>query len=152
MSLLPIRQISWSHFEAWDVDCLADASGQVSVIDAMNANYDSDHQLFIDIEPIDTLKQRIEEELKRPLNPDNHGDRVAFEALMVHLSLTEMCKYEELDDEHISGDDLQAIRQLFEQGKVCADGLFVVSRGYQACIVDEVSRLGDDRWALGWSN
>ena len=127
------------------------ADATVAVISPMSPDYDDVPCLFIPIQPIHTLKERIKNELNRNLNASNSNDRIAFDAMIQHLQISELAKYPPEKPE-ISPNEIRQLTTLFENGKIQCNGIYIVARGYDPYLDSGITKLDNNRYALNWTN
>lgn len=147
------RNVMMDTVDRFDVSLLAEAgeADRLAVISPMDEDCRDSPHLYIAVHPTETLIERVKEELRRQLDPSSADDRAAFNAMISHLRMTEMYKYPNLPN-HVGDAELQALAADFEEGKVRADGLFVVARGYDPALDQGVTRIADGLWKLNWTN
>lgn len=136
----------------WDISALRDSSADsVAVISPMTRDYDDAPHLFIEVQPLETIKERIKGELNRYLDPNRASDRAAFEAMKVHLKISEPCRYS-AERPTVGPQELQELSALFDRGEIKLMVFFVVARGYAPVLDQGVTNLSSSRCALNWTN
>ena len=151
MPLFPLQEIVMESVDDWNTAPLLDTNGTLAVISPMTPDYETVPHLFIDIQPLHSLRLRIKAELNHILDPISDSDRAAFEAMMAHLKLSELCRYPP-ERPTVGPAELRELSGMFQRKEIKSNGLFLVGRGYAPYLSKSISDLDSERYALVWTN